>query len=630
MSTISDSLACEKGRHSLKIPASFRLRFGYGGQVRARLGALLLILLMPAAVRSEPLPLAPARIDPPPPARIPGDLAAEVAACPVFFVAEIPFTGPTCGPTDAPARTVEFWVRFRHESGSPTFKVHGFWDGDGQGRASGSVFKVRFCPTAPGRWTLDEVHSSAGELNGQKQGDYVTATVSTARGFWLPDPAAGGRWYRRTDGSHPYIIGITHLTFLSGRTAEGQFESSAATDIAADAKFFNKVRFSVHGDRYPHPTEKPFLDNTGHAAESGDYSHRPNPSWFRNRVDVAVRAAFERDMIADLVLAGPLSGDARSTLRAAENTEDPTPYLRYIAARYGSYPNVWLCLATEFDGQAPRYTAVEMRRYGAILRSFLPYSTPLSVAGRAGDWNYLVGSAPPWNDHAIVEAPEAVRSLATAADFLSTNEIKAGGRMPIFAEPILYEGPADRAAKADVLEATLGALAGGGYVSTGYKEGTARGSYFWGRFSPNEMTSATSLAWLRQKLDKNVEFWKMTPVDPEKSIFRKAGPGARAMEWADNEYLLAVSGPQTDVLARLPRGGWRATCYDLMTMEEVSLGATVSGLVSFDVPASRAVLFHFKRILPAVPEAPKPTSTPTATGAVAPTPTGTAAPAPRQ
>jgi hypothetical protein len=588
-------------------------------QVLRRSGVQVLSVVAAALATSSLLlaagfPVPPVRVDPVPPAKIPGEQAAEVGSCPVYFVAEIPFTGPLCGPSDAPARSVEFWVRFRHEGDGATYKVHGFWDGDGQGRASGRAFKVRFCPTAPGRWYLAEVHSSAAELGGQKQGDYVTATPSSHKGFWLSDPASGGRWYGRSDGTHPYIIGVTHLTFLSGRTTDGRFEGSPAADIAAAATYFNKVRFSIHADRYPHPAEKPFLDNAGHPVESGDYSHRPNPAWFRNRVDAAVQAAFDRDVIADLVLAGPASADSRSTLRAGENTDDPTPFLRYVAARYGSYPNVWLCLATEYNGLAPRYTPVEMRRFGAILRGFLPYPTPLSVGGRAGDWNQAVSSEPPWNDHAIVEAPEGVRSLDAAAGFLAANFDRAGRRGPIFAEPILYEGPADRAGRDDVLEATLGALMGGGYASTGYKEASERGPYFWGRFSPTQMTSAAPLAWLRQRLDKNVMFWKMVPVDPEKSIFRGAGPKARAMEWPDNEYLLATSGPQTDILARLPRGGWRVTCYDVAAMEEVGLGGTAaSGLVSFDAPKSRAVIFHFKKILPARPEAVKPAA-PAATG----------------
>jgi hypothetical protein len=142
---------------------------------------------------------------------------AEIAQGKVHSVVELHFDGPDFGPADAPARDVDFWVLLRHESGSPEFKVHGYWDGDGQGGPRGGVFCVRFCPTQPGRWTLAEVTSNVDKLNGQKENDHVTVAASNHPGFWIVDEASNGRrWYKRSDGSHPYIIGNTHYSFLSG------------------------------------------------------------------------------------------------------------------------------------------------------------------------------------------------------------------------------------------------------------------------------------------------------------------------------------------------------------------------------------------------------------------------------
>src|SRR4051812_26252671 len=80
--------------------------------------------------------------------------AEEVGRGGVYSVVELAFHGPKQGPGDAPARDIDFRVRFRHEGGRAEHTVHGFWDGDGQGGSSGDVFKVRFCPTEPGRWEL--------------------------------------------------------------------------------------------------------------------------------------------------------------------------------------------------------------------------------------------------------------------------------------------------------------------------------------------------------------------------------------------------------------------------------------------------------------------------------------------
>jgi len=51
--------------------------------------------------------------------------------------------------------------------------------------------------------------------------------------------------------------------------------------------------------------------------------------------------------IADLILAGPDSPESRTALNAKNNAGDATPFLRYIAVRYGSYPVVWLCLCDQ-------------------------------------------------------------------------------------------------------------------------------------------------------------------------------------------------------------------------------------------------------------------------------------------
>jgi len=176
-------------------------------------------------------------------------------------------------------------------------------------------------------------------------------------GFWVPDDAsAGRRWYRRSDGSHQYIIGNTHYTFLTEHGLSGKSTGgNIAADMAANAKFFKKVRFGLQSGQYPHPTEKPWLDDDGRPTDDGNYSHRPNPRWFHQRVDLAVRTAFEHDLIADLILAGPDTPESRTTLKAKHNAGDATPYLRYIAARYGSFPNVWLCLCNEYDIKNPKH-----------------------------------------------------------------------------------------------------------------------------------------------------------------------------------------------------------------------------------------------------------------------------------
>jgi hypothetical protein len=524
-------------------------------------------------------------------------MAGEAGRGPVYSIVELTFQGPRQGPADTPARDIDFWVLVRHESGAPQYKIHGFWDGDGKGGPSGNVFKVRITPTKPGRWNLVEVHSNAPELAKQKQGDYITGTPSKHHGFSIVDPkSAGQRWYMRSDGSHPYILGNTHYSFLSEYRDEGRPNGSdIATDVARNAEYFKKLRFSVHGDRYPNPVDKPFLDDQGNPTESGDYSHRPNPQWFHKRVDLAVRTAYQRDLIADLILCGPDVVESRSTLRALRNGGDPTPYLKYIAARYGSYANVWICLSNEYDIKEPKYTQQQIARFGGIIRVFLPYPTPLSVhPGGKLLWAPAFDELPPWNDHQIIQ--RKIRQLPVAADVIESVWKNTGGKglrnKPTVDDELSYQGGGDRHTEPDTIESHLGVFLGGGYGTTGYKPANKKGHYFWGHFDPAEHTAADNLKWMREVIDDHITFWKMAP---DKSIFSNLDPNYRGMAWPDHEYVLGTNGARTGIIAQLPPGKWTVRRYDVISKRAVTLSTDATGRFSFDAPESRAVLFHFRR-----------------------------------
>ena len=543
--------------------------------------------------------------------------AVEIAQAAQYSVVELTLNGPVQGPKDVPARDVDFWARFRHESGSPEYKIHGFWDGDGKGGTIGGVFKIRFCLTKPGRWNLVEVYSNKPELNGQKKGQYVTAVAwhgLPARGthgqdghatemtvphpgFWIIDPdSPGRRWYMRSDGSHQYIFGNTHYSFLSGYQPGGKPSGNdIAADIAGNAKYFKKLRFTLYGDRYVNPEEKPFFDNDGNLSDSGDNSLRPNPRWFNQRADVAVRTAWEHDLIADLILCGPDTKESRSVLRADNNGGDPAPYLKYIAARYGSYPNVWICLCNEFDIKEPKYTEKQIARFGRIIRQYLPYPTPLSVHTVPSTlWPVKFDALGYWNDHQIIQ--KKIRNLPDAADAIEYTWRNPDGKgprsKPTINDELSYEGKGDRHTEQDTIESHLGAFLGGGYGTTGEKPGNKLGQYFMGRFNPAEHTSADNLKYLREIIDKNVTFWKMAP---ETGIFSNLHPDFRGLAWAGHEYVLGTNKARKNIVANLPDGTWTIKRYDIISKNEKTLSEIARDSFKFDAPEGRAVMFHFKK-----------------------------------
>jgi hypothetical protein len=508
----------------------------------------------------------------------------------VFHVVELTFRGPRPGPESAPARDVTLAARFRLE-GDPgvAHTVLGFWDG-------ADVYRVRFCPTRPGRWRLEEVASNRPELDGQHEGALVEVLPSEHPGFWVvDDESPGRRWYRRSDGTHPYLVGNTHYTFLSARMAGGAPTGvpavAIARDVAANAAYFRKLRFSVLPDRYPDPDLKPFLDERGTPSDDGRFANRPNPQWFRQRVDAAVARAFDADLVADLILCGPDTREARATLQA---DGDPSPYLRYIAARYGSYPNVWLCLSNEYDIKQPTYTEAQVARLGGILKAALPYPTPLSVHPSTSPWSAKFDALPPWNDHQIVQRKR--KRIDAGADPIE--EAWRGddpGRprdRPTINDELSYQGAGDRHTEGDTIEAHLGAFLGGGYGSTGYKSGEKTGQYFWGRFDPAEHTAAPGLRFLRETIDAEVSFWRMSP---DRSTFEGLPDGSRVLAWPGHEYALGTNAERRGIVARLPAGTWTVRRHDVIARTSETIATKASGHYRFDSPASRAVLFHFRR-----------------------------------
>ncbi|MFH1718343.1 MAG: DUF5060 domain-containing protein [Planctomycetota bacterium] len=522
---------------------------------------------------------------------------AEIAKGPQYSVVELAFDGPSQGPKDVPSRDIDFWVRFRHESGSAEYKIHGFWDGDGKTGTSGSVFKVRFCPTKTGRWNLVEVYSNRQELHGRNEGESVTAVASEHPGFWVVDSdGPGRRWYMRSDGSHPYIFGNTHYTFLSGYYTDGKPSGNdIVADIAGNAEYFKKLRFSLYGDRYPNPDEKPFFDDDGHPTDRGDCSHRPNPRWFNQRVDLAVRTAWDHDLIADLIVCGPDTKESRSVLHAANNGGDAEPFLKYIAARYGSYPNVWICLCNEFDIKDPKYSEEEIARFGRIIRKYLPYPTPLSVHTVPRTlWPAKFDELQSWNDHQIIQ--KKIRNLQDSADAIQITWQNPDGKSPRYKptvnDELSYEGKGDKHVEQDTIESHLGAFLGGGYGTTGEKPGNKLGQYFRGRFDPAEHTSADNLKYLREVIDKNITFWKMAP---DLGVFSNLHPDFRGMARPGREYVLGTNKSHKGIIADLPAGEWTIKSYDIINKKAQTLSETARGSFTFDAPDSRAVLFHFKK-----------------------------------
>lgn len=522
----------------------------------------------------------------------------------LYGIYEVEYKSTEYKATDNPVRDIDLVTQWQHESGYPTIKINGFYDGDGKGAPAGDVFKIRFCPTKIGMWKLVSIKSNDTKLNKQKEGLLIRCVKSEHPGFWIPDKENGNRWYMRSNGEHPYIIGNTFYTFLSEYFRGEPTGSNIKSDVLGNAHYLNKLRFATTGDIFPNPVEKPFLDNDGKPTDDAKYSHRPNPKWFSERVDLAVQLCYEQDVIADIILNGPDSEISRTALRPEENDFDYKPYLRYIAARYGSYPNVWICLSNEFDIKKPSYSEWDIVQVGLDMEEFLPYPTPLSVHGNQGNWKPRL-NAGNWNDHVIIQ--NKIKFVNTAAEYNNLN-YWIGGQKPVINDELAYEGAGDGWLEEDVIEAVLGAFMGGGYSSTGYKPMRKGGHYFAGNFNAEDHKSIDNILWFRQKIDQNIKFWKMQTAfitnatykdgisGARSSIFYQMGKDFRVMEWPRHQYVLATNEVKNNIQAYLPNGKWEIKLFDVILKQEKLIAAEAEGLFEFSSPDSRAAFFVVTKV----------------------------------
>jgi len=125
---------------------------------------------------------------------------AQTGSLALWGLAELSFTGPAG--TSNPFRDVSGSVTFTGPS-SHEFTVDLFYDGDGQGGQSGTVWKARFMPDEVGSWNWSS-SSAAPELD-SKSGNLTVTDQGSAAPFEI-DPVYP-RYFRRKTGEHEYLAG---------------------------------------------------------------------------------------------------------------------------------------------------------------------------------------------------------------------------------------------------------------------------------------------------------------------------------------------------------------------------------------------------------------------------------------
>ena len=274
----------------------------------------------------------------------------EVQEAPLWQQIEIALTADR--EHDDPYATVEVWAEFAGPGGE-TLRRPAFWDG-------GRSWRIRFAPTAPGRWTWSSDASVPDAGLADRSGEMTaTGPVEDANpfvrhGFWRM--SAGGRSLVHADGTPALLIADTPWA-LPWRATPDQVELYAAK--RQQQGFNAALLMTVQPDmRAVGPRDRTADEGFDVGFEDLPTGHLNDldPGYFR-RFDALVEILRQHGIVP--VLQPVFFGFGWKGLDVAGPVVPPSEYARYcryLAARYGAGPVIYL-IGADGSGYEPQLPA---------------------------------------------------------------------------------------------------------------------------------------------------------------------------------------------------------------------------------------------------------------------------------
>ena len=337
-----------------------------------------------------------------------GAAAAPVLAAPAtgeverWGLFETVMDGPSSG---NPFDEVQLHAVF--ESDGKSVKVPGFYDGDG-------VYRIRFSPPTLGAWRWRSV-SNARALDG-RSGEF--RCVAPGPGNRGPvRVTADGYHFAHADGTPYRQIGTTCYSWALQSDAK-----CAETLATLRASPFNKMRMCVFPNVESVATN-PFV-RTGPGLRDWD-PRRPDPGYFR-RFEDRIRRLGALGIEADIILYHPY--DEKRGYSDMKRADDER-YLRYVAARFGAFRNVWWSMANEYDAVESKSVADWDHLFG-VLQAADPHDRLRSIH----QINVYYDARKPWITHASIQNGHAVMDVGRAELH------RAFALKPVVFDEVRYEG----------------------------------------------------------------------------------------------------------------------------------------------------------------------------------------------
>lgn len=321
-------------------------------------------------------------------------------------VFELELAGPSGG---NPFRDTQFSALF--EQDGQAIEVPGFYDGDG-------VYRLRFSPPETGAWHWT-TRSNASALNGRSGQFSAMAPAQDNHG--PVQVSKDGFHFTHADGTAFRQIGTTCYSWA----LQSEAKCRETLRTLADAPF-NKMRMLVFPNVASVATD-PFV-RTGEGPRDWDPT-RFDPAYFRRFEDRIIRLG-ELGIEADVILYQPYDA-ARGY--SDMKREDDEYYIRYVAARFGAYRNVWWSMANEFDLIESKDDA-DWDHLFKVLVAADPHDRLRSIHNIRRYYDHRK----PWITHASIQNGAAV------LDPIRAELHRAFAEKPVIFDEVVYEGDIDK------------------------------------------------------------------------------------------------------------------------------------------------------------------------------------------
>jgi Domain of unknown function (DUF5060) len=292
------------------------------------------------------------------------------------------------------------------------FNVEGFYDGDGRGSQTGTVWKARLCPYRTGTWQWKTVGGDAPDTGLAGLSGQFTCVESGDPGGLV----AEGRYFRFQDGDYLFPVGnfldqasgLPLWSFLGEETTDAQRDAILARQ--RDVHDANKYMF--------------YLSNHSDASDDNQEYVTPWPgdhaSSDKTRMDLVRWKLYDgylqRMKDNGLLAYMSIFEDGKPGNYGDLPEPDRNRLLRYVMARTSAYSHMWYVLCFEWR---EAWTWDEVNRAGEFLQAHNPWKRLVSVHDWAFEpWEFSDQSWPTYvaaqcgnNETDLVKLNDYVTSL---------------------------------------------------------------------------------------------------------------------------------------------------------------------------------------------------------------------------